>query len=298
MSSRGVFAVSRSLFDHPTFKQEPYNEQLAWIWLIGEAAYKGKRAQTCCGRHRSIVELKRGQLSFSLRFMQKAWNWASEKKVRMFLKRLERDGLIVADVDVGQTVITICNYEKYQFPIQDPDAQTDAQNDAQRPRIGRKLKNDNNEKNEIERDRAGDPEGFVEWYAAYPRKVDRKAAARAFTKVIQGGNIDLQTLIERTKNFATQSIGTDQKFIKHPATWLNAGSYDNEMDAKTTPAISRDLDGITVAEWVKALRHHANSGGEWSTSHFGPPPGDAKCCVPHHLMHNDSRSCHERPVAS
>jgi hypothetical protein len=48
--------------------------------------------------------------------MAKAWGW-SEKRVRTFLSRLEKRGMI--DIHVGrlQTVITIRNYEIYQSDV-------------------------------------------------------------------------------------------------------------------------------------------------------------------------------------
>lgn len=47
--------------------------------------------------------------------MAKAFGW-SEPRVRRFLNRLKADAMIDAASDAGQTVITICHYDKYQAP--------------------------------------------------------------------------------------------------------------------------------------------------------------------------------------
>jgi hypothetical protein len=45
-------------------------------------------------------------------------------------------------------------------------------------------------------------EGFDQWYAIYPRKVSKKAAEKAFAKVIKAGLISESDLLAKTKAFA------------------------------------------------------------------------------------------------
>lgn len=125
MSERGVFAVDRGIWDHPSFANEPLTEREAWQWLIGEASFK-----TRTKRIGSIaIELARGQVAASLRFMADKWQW-SEPRVRRFLKRLKTDAMIDAATDAGITVITICNYNKYQRVSLPTDAAALPQDDA------------------------------------------------------------------------------------------------------------------------------------------------------------------------
>jgi hypothetical protein len=84
MSERGVFAVDRGIWDHPMFADEPFTEREAWSWLIGEASFKA-RARNIGGK---IVQLERGQLAASVRFMAERWKW-SKSRVDRFLKRLK-----------------------------------------------------------------------------------------------------------------------------------------------------------------------------------------------------------------
>lgn len=134
MSERGVFAVDRGIFDHAAFDDEPFTQREAWIWLIGEAAYKPHRRRV--GGY--VVDLKRGQVAASSRFLAEKWSW-NEPKVRRFLKRLKSDAMIYAEATQGLTVITICNYSTYQRVSLPPDAPNDAPNDAEATQKRRKV---------------------------------------------------------------------------------------------------------------------------------------------------------------
>ena len=107
--SGGVFAISRDLFDHPMFADEPYTEREAWVWLIKEAAWRDRTVRV----GKKVCALKRGQLATSMRFMADKWKWA-EARVRRFLKRLKIDAMIDVSSDALATQITICNYNEYQ----------------------------------------------------------------------------------------------------------------------------------------------------------------------------------------
>jgi DNA-binding transcriptional regulator YhcF (GntR family) len=109
MSERGVFAMDRGWFDHPVFADEPYTEREAWAWLIAEAAWKART----CRAGKFVVELKRGQVCASVRHLAKVWRW-DRSKIERFLKRLKNRDMIETQANDGISVITICNYNKYQ----------------------------------------------------------------------------------------------------------------------------------------------------------------------------------------
>jgi hypothetical protein len=73
-------------------------------------------------------------------------------------------------------------------------------------------------------------EGFERFWSAYPRKVAKEAARKAWAKAIKGG-VELETLIAGAQRYAAERAGQDPKFTKHPATWLNAGCWQDEMPA-------------------------------------------------------------------
>jgi hypothetical protein len=91
------------------FAAEPFTEREAWAWLIAEAAFKAHRRRV--GGFQ--VDLKRGQLAASVRFLAEKWRW-HRNKVDRFLERLKIGTMIGTETGTGITVITICNYDKYQ----------------------------------------------------------------------------------------------------------------------------------------------------------------------------------------
>ena len=100
-------------------------------------------------------------------------------------------------------------------------------------------------------------EGFEDWYAIYPRKKSRADAERAFTKAVPS-LIALPALMEKTRAFAASwesKPEAERKFIPYPASWLNAGSYDDEPEGEArrrqlsaTP--ERTLTLIGKSAWI------------------------------------------------
>jgi hypothetical protein len=111
MNERGVFAVDRGIWKHPAFKREPYTEREAWLWMVGAAAWKDTKVRV---RH-SVVQLKRGQLPHSERFLAEKWGWKSKTRVHRFFIRLKNEAMITLQADHGTNLTTIYNYEKYAF---------------------------------------------------------------------------------------------------------------------------------------------------------------------------------------
>ena len=106
----GSVSISRGLFDSEAFRAEPLTEREAWIWILMEASWKDRVVRA--GDH--VVPTSRGQLAASVRFMAKAWKWTAPK-VQRYLKRLQKLEMIRVETDTGVTLITVCNYDKYQL---------------------------------------------------------------------------------------------------------------------------------------------------------------------------------------
>lgn len=122
----GYIAISRSIFEHPMFREDrPHTRLEVWVWLISQAAWKpsGKR------RRHSVVSLERGQLAATVRELGITWRWPKSKVAR-FLAELARENMIKADrIGLGTkndpkcgikssypiTVITICKYDEFQL---------------------------------------------------------------------------------------------------------------------------------------------------------------------------------------
>ncbi|MEI2388104.1 hypothetical protein [Breoghania sp. JC706] len=109
MSIGGTFNVSRGIWTDPQFPNEPFTKREAWLWLVSEASWKPRTVRVGS----KVVELERGQVAASVRFMAGAWQWEPTKVLR-FLRALEGAENIATDSATGVKRITICNYELYQ----------------------------------------------------------------------------------------------------------------------------------------------------------------------------------------
>lgn len=85
-------------------------------------------------------------------------------------------------------------------------------------------------------------EGFEAFWKAYPRRVNKAKAFRAWKSAVE--TVSEETLIDAAKRYAAyhDAVGTDQQYIKHPTTWLNGGEWDS------VPAIP-SLLRITLPEY-------------------------------------------------
>ena len=88
---------------------EPFCRFKAFVDLLFLAEWKPKkRVIKGC-----IINAERGQVVASQRFLGERWKW-SKNKVMRFLNMLAADQIVDHQTDHGVTVITICNYERYQ----------------------------------------------------------------------------------------------------------------------------------------------------------------------------------------
>lgn len=77
-------------------------------------------------------------------------------------------------------------------------------------------------------------DSFAAFWLVYPRKVGKLSAQKAWAKAIKAAP-DPQVLVEGAARYAQQRAGQEQRFTKHPATWLNGGCWMDEP-AQRAPA--------------------------------------------------------------
>lgn len=75
---------------------------------------------------------------------------------------------------------------------------------------------------------AGVEKLFQEFYDTYPRHVGRQAAEKAFRKAIEGRGVTAEMVIAGVRRFAADPHLPEKQYIPHPASWLNAGRWDDE----------------------------------------------------------------------
>lgn len=77
------------------------------------------------------------------------------------------------------------------------------------------------------------PDGFDEFWQAVPRKVAKDKAVPAYAKALR--KTDARTLIEAMRRYAQSRIGEDPQYTAHPASWLNAGRWQDEPTQHVQP---------------------------------------------------------------
>lgn len=82
--------------------------------------------------------------------------------------------------------------------------------------------------------------GFEEFWKIYPRHVAKKAAERAYRRAMK--STPAIEILSGAMRYAAERTGQDEKFTKHPATWLNGGCWADE------PARKADGTGSSLVE--------------------------------------------------
>jgi biotin operon repressor len=129
----------------------------------------------------------------------------------------------------------------YSYTTQDPSACPTLDNPTQvEPLHKNNITKNNNIKNN---ERIYSDSQFESFWEHYPKKVDKGAALRAFKKAAKTQDLDL--VIEGARRFSEDPNLPEKQFIKNPATWLNAESWNNGPLPKRKTTDSKALE-----EWA------------------------------------------------
>lgn len=93
--AKGRYWMQRGWLDHPAFSLSPYSQRDAWVWLIENAAWKARAYKINGG----TINLRRGQVVVSTRFLAKKWGWSKSSASR-FLAKLIQFKMVTADIVV------------------------------------------------------------------------------------------------------------------------------------------------------------------------------------------------------
>lgn len=115
----------------------------------------------------------------------------------------------------------------------------------------------------------GEPEGFAEFWAAYPRKVGKDDARKAFVKRKPDEELIAQMLKAIREQAQSDQWSKDGgKFIPHPSTWLNRGQWGDgdgeegavQGDSENRPqwALQAGFENRWEAENERCYAHNAH----------------------------------------
>ena len=124
--------------------------------------------------------------------------------------------------DAVTTVEELDDSERMEAPVTPVEAPVEAETPAPAP-VKKKTKKSSTPAR-VESD-------FLDFYAAYPRHVGKEAARRAFEKAVKAGT-NPADIVEGVRRYAaaTAAARTETRYIAYPATWLNAGRWNDDME--------------------------------------------------------------------
>lgn len=134
----GWITLSRGIVEHWVYEGERFDHTHAWIDLLMLANFADKK-KVYKGE---LITCKRGDVNYSMKYLAERWGW-SWRAVKHFLDILASDGMITMSVTTNRTVITIVNYEKYQF--QNSEHHNEDQSDDQNEHHNEDQNNGHNE---------------------------------------------------------------------------------------------------------------------------------------------------------
>lgn len=217
MDEKGVYAIARSIWDDEWFNDEPYTEREAWMWLLGNAAWKEVSRRGNTGK---VITLARAEFSVAIRYLQKKWGWENKDRVHRFLKRLEKRDAIRDTSRDGSQVYIILKYNEFQvigLPKRDTDATPSATQVRQECDKEETFKHSNKEEDKKRAPalRVVPPKPLPDWmpkeawsgYLAMRRKARKPPTERAVDLVIaklerfvRKGHDPTQILDQSTQN--------------------------------------------------------------------------------------------------
>lgn len=214
---RGFVLLWRKIEDSGWIK----NHKLCsfWIWCLIKASYKQRKIVVGSQE----IDLEPGQFIMGRKAAAEATG-LTEQEVRSATATLVGSRNLTIKSTNKFSIVSITNWETYQYGEEQINQQINQQITNKQPTNNHKQQSNKVKKNTYSRD-------FELFYAAYPKKRDPDRAWKAW----QGRNGDRPEVSVLLESVKKQIQSPDWKkesgrFIPYPATWLNAGSWKNEVD--------------------------------------------------------------------
>jgi len=135
---KNVFGISRKLLNSDEWLGEVFTKGQAWVDLCGLARWQDGHVMFGTTK----IDLRRGQLAWSVTNLAKRWRWSRGKALRQLTVWESKQQVIQAGNRIT-TVITITNYNEYQFG----DTTSDTTHDTTPDTTDDTLKNTENKEN-------------------------------------------------------------------------------------------------------------------------------------------------------
>ena len=223
MQNKTWFKLYRGWQNNPMFRTD--KDKLNWLWLIENAVIK----ELTVSVNNKPVKVYRGQLCYSISFLSKAWS-TTPSYVRHFLKHLKLWQAINMESDKGQTLITICNYNKYQDKETVNDKGYVENSTRQRQGNDNNTKKDKELKNkEVITPNPFDADFEIVWQEYKPYEMGTKGNKKTSLKsyITARKKTDHETIRNGVTRYIQHCHATQCK-TKHFSTWLNQEGWADE----------------------------------------------------------------------
>ena len=243
--NKGWITISRDISESDIWNEGPFSRGQAWVDLIIIANYKPGYIRVRGER----IELKRGDVGHSMKTLADRWQW-SRGKVERFLKELEKDKRIIRKTDNRKTVISICNYSKYQDKKKEDGHETG----TRRARDGHETGTRQGSNNKDNKDNKNKQKGFSEfeifWNLFPKEKRGRKEYAMdAWQSATEREDPD--KIIDGVKIYAN-SLEVKNGILARADNWLNNDSFLNQYEPAQKP-IRKPVDTSSWQRWQKDI---------------------------------------------
>jgi len=267
----GWVSLHRKILSSP-YWQDPFYLKL-WTYCLLKASHK-PHSQLVGNQ---IVHLTEGQFITGrnvlhedfTRGMKPSYALSSVTIWRMILN-MEMDGMLNIKKTNKYSVVTVVNWHEYQ--------QTEQQMNNKRSTDEQQLNTNNNgnkgnNDNKKKKENIYTPE-FIEFWNVYPRGIGKSESFKVWQKIIKKGEKP-DYIIQCATNYAKdcEIKGTEERFIKHPKTFLNEDRYKDY--AMIVIGGGSSAKSQTSHEGVRHGRHTPQSGfeqEEWESLIVGTPP--------------------------
>lgn len=240
--SKGYCKAWRSSWEHNVF--DSLLEASIWNFLYQNAFYEGGIRRMGGIDH----NLRRGQIVVSLRFLAEGFN-TNKNFIDKLLKRLEKHDMIRTQVGTRGTIVTICNYSKYQ------DSKTQV-GTLDRSEVGTDTgtnKKEDNKYNEYNKDNKVYISEFETLWQSYPTtrpKGSKKEALKKYTNIRKKGtnHEEIKNGIERYAKYCQATTCYNQHFT----TWINQDGWKEQWEYSEDKNKKASYSDTLFAAAVKA----------------------------------------------
>ncbi len=261
MALNGYIRIYRSFLDWEWYKKN--DTKAVFLHLLLNASFKPAKWQG--------VQLEPGQL-ITGRIEIANQTGLSEQRVRTALKNLKSTGEITIKSTNRYSLITVINWAKYQNDIENQPAEqptTNQQSTSNQPTTNQQPTNNQPHRNNDNNDNNNKKEKIVDilfdtFWAAYPKRQDKKGAQKAFAKLKPDADLLKRMLLSITIwKHSEQWTSEGGKYIPLPSTWLNNRRWEDEPPAQRKSSGNSAAQYSSQRDYVEASESEDDPSAAW-----------------------------------